>query len=112
MFVLSLKESTKEMESTHVSLGSSLPVPNLQELAREHLITVPPRYVRPDQDPPVAFASESFPMVPTVDMERLLHEESMPLELEKLHSACKDWGFFQVFSLTLSNFFYYNFGFI
>ncbi|KAJ8616584.1 hypothetical protein MRB53_035956 [Persea americana] len=84
------------MESTHVTLGSSLPVPNLQELAREHLITVPPRYVRPDQDPPVAFASESFPMVPTVDMERLLHEESMPLELEKLHSACKDWGFFQL----------------
>lgn len=96
------------MESSDVivSLGSSLPVPNVQELAREHMITVPPRYLRPDQDPPVAFAGESFPMIPTVDMERLLREESMSIEIEKLHSACKDWGFFQVSSLKcILNFF-------
>ncbi|XP_077250940.1 protein SRG1-like [Tasmannia lanceolata] len=86
------------MESAKsVVLGSSILVPSVKELAKEQLITVPPRYVRQDLDlPSLNSASVSLPDIPVIDMERLLHGYSMALELERLHSACKEWGFFQL----------------
>ena len=90
------------MEEIKVTnLGSSLPVPCVQELAKEALTTVPPRYVRLDQDPPFVSDSSSLPKVPVIDMQSLTSEDLMDKELEKLHHACKHWGFFQV-SLSLS----------
>ncbi|KAM5587807.1 protein SRG1 [Rosa sericea] len=78
-------------------LGSSLPVPSVQELAKEPLTTVPHRYVRPDQDPPfISGMATSSPQVPVIDMNKLLSEETMPAELQEFHLACREWGFFQL----------------
>ena len=86
------------MEQKLTNLGSSLLVPCVQELAKEPLTTVPPRYVRVDQDPPVVSNTSSLPQVPVIDMQRLLSKDLIvnDTELEKLHHACKHWGFFQV----------------
>ncbi|XP_077226857.1 protein SRG1-like [Tasmannia lanceolata] len=85
------------MESPKLEIfGSSLPVPSVQELIRDQILTVPSRYVRLDQDPPVISATATLPSIPTIDMQSLLQGESLPSELKKLHSACKDWGFFQL----------------
>ncbi|GMY37825.1 protein SRG1-like [Fagus crenata] len=87
------------MESeTEVNLGKSIIVPSVQELTKEPIINIPARYVRDDQDPLIVSDSEesSLPSVPVIDLERLDVEDYMNSELERLHSACKDWGFFQV----------------
>ncbi len=86
------------MEQKLTNLGSSLPVPCVQELAKDPLTMVPPRYVRVDQDPPVVSNTSSLPQVPVIDMQSLLSKDLivMDTELEKLHHACKHWGFFQV----------------
>ncbi|KAL0011519.1 hypothetical protein SO802_006627 [Lithocarpus litseifolius] len=85
------------MEEIKVTnMGSSLPVPCVQELAKEALTTMPPRYVRLDQDPPFVSDTSSLPQVPVIDMQRLTSKDLMDKELEKLHHACKHWGFFQL----------------
>ncbi|PHT36643.1 hypothetical protein CQW23_24343 [Capsicum baccatum] len=37
-----------------------------------------------------------LPQIPVIDMEQLLHGHDHDSELERLHFACKEWGFFQV----------------
>nr|GEV60354.1 protein SRG1-like [Tanacetum cinerariifolium] len=89
------------MEPKGSGLGSSLLVPSVQELAKEAITKVPPRYVRLDQDPPIISPPpSSFPEVPVIDMARLSAADH--LELEKLHLACKDWGFFQIINHGVS----------
>ena len=88
------------MEPKSVRLGGSLEVPSVQELAREQLGTVPPRYVRPDQDHPIISDNSSLPQVPIIDLQTLLSGDFKDLELEKLHHACKEWGFFQALTST------------
>ncbi|KAK6917244.1 Non-hem dioxygenase N-terminal domain [Dillenia turbinata] len=83
-------------------LGGSLPVPCVQELAKEPLITVPPRYICADQEPPHPVNTTLLPQIPIIDMQRLLSGEAMDYELDKLHCACKEWGFFQVINHELS----------
>ncbi|CAK7350315.1 unnamed protein product [Dovyalis caffra] len=72
------------------TLGTSLPVPCVRELAKESLTTVPTRYLR---DPPIIsdIAAASSPQIPVIDMQRLISEEFMDLELDKLDHACKEW---------------------
>ncbi|RZC49464.1 hypothetical protein C5167_017890 [Papaver somniferum] len=82
-----------------VKLGGSLFVPNVQELAKS-LAEVPARYIRTDQDP-VTDVSGTYMIdqtVPIIDLQKLVSPEPITgdLELERLHSACKEWGFFQV----------------
>jgi hypothetical protein len=79
-----------------MSIGSSLPVPCIQELAKEMTTTVPPWYIRADQDPPNISDTTCLPQVPVIDMQKLFSPEFMDSELEKLHHASKEWGFFQV----------------
>lgn len=87
------------MEPMESILGVSLPVPSVQELTKEPLTRVPPRYIRPDQDSRIISSPPSSrPQVPIIDMERLLSQYSDHSEVEKLHLACRDWGFFQVYS--------------
>ncbi|KAF3450450.1 hypothetical protein FNV43_RR06532 [Rhamnella rubrinervis] len=91
--------------------GNSLSVPSVQELAKDpSLSTVPPRYIRHHQDPPIIpfITSSSLPQVPVIDMKKLLihldhQEEFMGSELEKFHFACKDWGFFQLINHGVSS---------
>ncbi|KAL2349083.1 hypothetical protein Fmac_003083 [Flemingia macrophylla] len=76
------------------NLGSSLPVPSVQELAKQGITNVPERYVRPDQDPSFFHDTTSLPQIPVVDLNKLLSDDAA--ELEKLDHACKQWGFFQL----------------
>lgn len=88
-----------EPEVSKLQLGDSLLVPSVQELVKNSLSTVPFRYVRPDQDPPFEFADASA-QIPVIDMHKLLFSNNFKdSELDKLHHACKDWGFFQVLAV-------------
>ncbi|XP_052183299.1 protein SRG1-like [Diospyros lotus] len=97
------------MAASELSLGGSLEVPCVQELAKQSLKAVPSRYVRSDQDF-VDVSSSADPTslreLPVIDMQRLLSAgsslDSMDSELEKLHNACKEWGFFQLINHGVS----------
>jgi isopenicillin N synthase-like dioxygenase len=80
-------------ETKVVRLGTSLLVPSVQELAKESLTSVPERYLRPEQEPPVTVDVIDTSEIPVIDMGKLLIDDS---ELDRLHSACKEWGFFQL----------------
>ncbi|KAJ0770592.1 putative codeine 3-O-demethylase [Helianthus annuus] len=93
------KEGIMEPKGSY--LGASLPVPNVQELVKKPLTRVPPRYIRPDQDSPIISSlPSSRPQVPVIDMERLSSQDLA--EVEKLHVACRDWGFFQLINHEVS----------
>lgn len=84
------------MESETTKFGSSLLTPSVKELAKETLNKVPERYVHKDIDPPILFNADSLPQLPVIDLNKLLSEEVNGPELEKLHLAGKEWGFFQL----------------
>ncbi|MFS7954225.1 putative codeine 3-O-demethylase [Helianthus anomalus] len=91
------------MEPKGALHGVSLPVPNVQELAKEPLTRVPSRYIRPDQDSPIiSTLPSSRPQVPVIDMERLSSQDYVHLEVQKLHLACREWGFFQLINHGVS----------
>ncbi|EOY27847.1 Senescence-related gene 1 [Theobroma cacao] len=71
---------------------------SLQELVKEPIITIPQNFIRLDQEPPssLPYGSPSPITTPTIDMTRLVSGEDDGLELEKLHSTCKEWGLFQL----------------
>ncbi|KAJ7968837.1 2-oxoglutarate (2OG) and Fe(II)-dependent oxygenase superfamily protein [Quillaja saponaria] len=91
------------MEPKSSKLGTSLLVPSVQELAKEPLTTIPPRYVRLDQDPPILSNTISLPEAPVIDLSKLSSEAFKDLELENLHHACKEWGFFQLINHGVSS---------
>ncbi|KAH7836465.1 hypothetical protein Vadar_001662 [Vaccinium darrowii] len=85
------------MDQSMTRLGGSLQVPSVQEqVAKEPLTTLPPRYIRLDQHPSLAIGTDSLPQVPVINLHSLFCGDETKLELEKLHHACKHWGFFQV----------------
>ncbi|KAL5564152.1 hypothetical protein UlMin_027316 [Ulmus minor] len=89
--------------------GSSLIVPSVQELAKEGVLNIPSRYIRSDEQDQkivnfVGVGGNSG--IPVIDMETLdsPHQyQSSDFELAKLHSASKDWGFFQVVNHGISS---------
>ncbi|KAK8602107.1 hypothetical protein V6N13_058240 [Hibiscus sabdariffa] len=85
-------------KSELAKLGSSLLVPSVQELAKEPLAKLPPRYVRTDEDSPVVSHTNLSPHVPVIDMQKLSSHE----ERDRLHHACKEWGFFQLINHGVS----------
>ncbi|KAG6642270.1 protein SRG1-like isoform X2 [Carya illinoinensis] len=91
------------MEAEKTRFGSSLPVPCVQELAKDTPNAMPPRYLRPDQDPPFISNSTSFPQLPVIDMHLLFSPDFMDSELQKLHLASKEWGFFQLINHGVSS---------
>lgn len=89
-----------EAEATTVNFGRSIIVRSVQELTNETIINVPPRYVRTDQGPPSVTADTWLPPVPLIDLQKLVDDVHAD-ELERLHSACREWGFFQVATRAL-----------
>ncbi|KAF3641868.1 putative 2-oxoglutarate/Fe(II)-dependent dioxygenase [Capsicum annuum] len=82
------------MESTPPKLnGKSMLVPSVQELAKQKLTNIPDRYVRPGK---VSLPVSAGSTVPVIDVQKLISGDSMDSELQKLHSACQQWGFLQV----------------
>ncbi|KAB2017923.1 hypothetical protein ERO13_D08G179500v2 [Gossypium hirsutum] len=71
--------------------GGSLPVEKVQALASKNLKDIPSRYIRPEVEFDVVSIDESY-QIPVIDMSKLGHDD----EQQKLHLACKDWGFFQL----------------
>ncbi|KAF8019279.1 hypothetical protein BT93_G0068 [Corymbia citriodora subsp. variegata] len=94
------------MDANGRKLGGSLPVPNVQELVKEAITEVPPHYVRADQDHPFMGDDHgtSLLQVPVIDLSKLSSSNGhlMESELEKLHAASKDWGFFQLINHGVS----------
>ncbi|CAL5345288.1 unnamed protein product [Camellia sinensis] len=83
-------------------LGSSL---SIQELAKQPMLGIPERYVRLDNEPSTILSEDatSLQMIPIVDMQQLLMDEATDFKLEKLHSACKEWGIFQLVNHGVSS---------
>ncbi|OAY44729.1 protein SRG1 [Manihot esculenta] len=90
------------MASVAENLESSLPVPSVQEIVSHLPHTVPLRYIRDEIISPSSHDDHSS-SVPWIDMAKLLHPESQASELHKLHSACKDWGLFQLINHGVSD---------
>mgnify|MGYP004623759475 CR=1 FL=1 len=80
--------------------GGSLPVPSVQHLASStQQKTVPDRYIRPELEEDEVTVDNSV-SVPVIDMASLSSDHpGYEHEMQKLHEACKKWGFFQVLSL-------------
>ncbi|GAU38694.1 hypothetical protein TSUD_54420 [Trifolium subterraneum] len=83
------------MEEQKNPSGTSLLVPSVQELAKDKILTVPPRYIQSQHEELVISKDDSILEIPVIDMNNLISLESGSSELYKLHLACKDWGFFQ-----------------
>ena len=86
------------MDETKNPYGTSILVPSVQELAKE-VSSVPPRYIHHQHEDLVISEIDPVLEIPVIDMQRLLSMQSGNSELSKLHLACKDWGFFQVYFL-------------
>ncbi|PIM98544.1 Thebaine 6-O-demethylase [Handroanthus impetiginosus] len=84
-----------EMEAK-TNFGSSLKVPNVQEIAKEKISSVPARYVRDDLNHLTLSDYSSLPEIPVIDMEKLLDSATMESELQRMHKASQEWGFFQL----------------
>lgn len=83
------------MEPKLACLGSSLSVPCVQAgTALTH--QVPPRYLLPEQDPQFLsnYATTSMPHFLIINFRCLLSADFLDSELEKLHRACLELGFF------------------
>lgn len=70
-------------------------MPVVQELAKEALAELPHRYSRLGLEP-AANVDPRGQEVPVIDLQRLMSHEFTHYELDKLHAACADWGFFQM----------------
>lgn len=88
-----------EMVSSQFPNFRPAPLPSVQELIKEPLSAVPRPFVLDDPQPPILSASIAHSLLPTIDMKHLIMGETAGSELEKLHSACKHWGFFQVYPI-------------
>ncbi|KAJ9564872.1 hypothetical protein OSB04_000838 [Centaurea solstitialis] len=91
------------MEPKVTILGGSILVPSVQELAKEPLTKVPTRYVRPQELSVTSCLSSSLREIPVIDMQHLCSKDLALPELEKLHFASKDWGFFQMINHGMSS---------
>ncbi|CAN1173731.1 S-norcoclaurine synthase 1 [Linum perenne] len=90
--------ATDEQPLTDVELGGSIAVPNVQQLASESKDGhVPIRYIRPELELDQVSTDGSH-QIPVIDMIKLAGGGGGDADEQstKLHSACKDWGFFQV----------------
>ncbi|KAM6552271.1 hypothetical protein CsatB_002079 [Cannabis sativa] len=92
-----------ESEPEIVNFGKSIIVPSVQELAKLPLLHLPPRYSHCFQQSPINSNDPlSIPSIPIIDLHRLGTTEFTDSEVQRLHSACREWGFFQVINHGIS----------
>ncbi|XP_049371154.1 protein SRG1-like isoform X1 [Solanum verrucosum] len=92
-------------EARSRKLGGSLKVANVQELAKQQLAGVPPRYIRNNDENQLYSSSILLPhqLAPVIDMKKLLEIKNDDTELNRFHLACKEWGFFQLVNHGVSS---------
>lgn len=100
----SIEEAKMGSSSSRLGLGGSIPVRNVQDLASSsssNLKEIPKRYIRPELIEFDKVLMDDSLQIPVIDMLKMAAESSDDYEneMQKLHQACKDWGFFQVFVL-------------
>ncbi|KAK1378007.1 Fe2OG dioxygenase domain-containing protein [Heracleum sosnowskyi] len=91
-----MTSEVKSMENSGgLGWGSSLPVPSVQELARNDSQCVPERYIQKLEDRPLHFeTSQVSDEIPVINLSKLaIGDED---ESRNFDFACKEWGFFQV----------------
>ncbi|XP_026417918.1 protein SRG1-like isoform X1 [Papaver somniferum] len=91
-----------------MSFESSPPkvvVPSVHELIKEKITEIPNSYIRTSCVDHEDHHTTADYNIPVIDVQGLLSGESVlaDSELEKLHSACQDWGFFQVVNHGISS---------
>lgn len=80
--------------------GSSRSVLGVMDMPKKPEMGIPEMYIRP-QEPTIWSNETTLPTIPVFYFKALLHEKAIDdAELDKLFTACKDWGFFQVCTLT------------
>ncbi|KAF9607126.1 hypothetical protein IFM89_032242 [Coptis chinensis] len=84
------------MSKNFTDVGGSLPVENVQALASKELKNLSDRYIRPELEHDDVVPTDNSLEIPVIDLSRLLDQQYACDELAKLHSACLDWGFFQL----------------
>ncbi|XVE90587.1 hypothetical protein DITRI_Ditri20bG0089800 [Diplodiscus trichospermus] len=85
--------------------SNSPPLISVQELVKlGPTMTIPQQFVRLNQESScLSFSGTPLPATPTIDMSRLVSGDDQNLELQKLHSTCKDWGLFQLVNHGVSS---------
>ncbi|RDY00356.1 Protein SRG1, partial [Mucuna pruriens] len=83
--------------------GVGVAVPYVQEIVKESLRSVPERYVRAQHERAILSSTIPLPEIPIIDLRKLLSQDDKGPQLEKLHYACKEWGFFQVINHGVSS---------
>ncbi|KAI3838146.1 hypothetical protein MKX03_000664 [Papaver bracteatum] len=83
-------------------------VPSVHELIKEKITEIPNPYIRTscvDHEDHHTDQSTADHNIPVIDVQGLFSGESVlaDSEFEKLHSACQDWGFFQVVNHGISS---------
>lgn len=98
-----MDDSYKVVERYEYGGTNSVQVENVQALASKNLKEIPHRFLLRSEDEPVGDVvvdDESLRnQIPVIDMSKLGVDHDHHDELARLHSACKDWGFFQVLKL-------------
>ncbi|XP_027343293.1 protein SRG1-like [Abrus precatorius] len=92
------------MASSQLSVfGGSHSVLGIMDMAKKPETGIPEMYIRP-QEPPIS-SHETTPSltIPVFDLKTLLCGNARDTELDKLFTACKDWGFFQVVNHGVSS---------
>ncbi|KAG5029301.1 Codeine O-demethylase [Glycine soja] len=83
--------------------GSSRSVLGVMDMPKKPEMGIPEMYIRP-QEPTIRSNETTLPTIPVFDFKALLHENAIDdAELDKLFTACKDWGFFQVVNHGVSS---------
>ncbi|KAK3153510.1 hypothetical protein QOZ80_2BG0175540 [Eleusine coracana subsp. coracana] len=81
----------------------SLPVPSVQAMvAATGGTKVPPRYHRPEARED-SVSNDVDAEIPIIGYQRLLDPDASIEESARLHSACQDWGFFQLINHNVSH---------
>ncbi|XP_075482141.1 oxoglutarate-dependent flavonoid 7-O-demethylase 1-like [Primulina tabacum] len=89
------------MKSELQKLGGSLKVASVQELAKEISTTIPKQYVRFDEKESILSNVSFSTEIPVIDMQKL--DGDSKVELDKMHNACREWGFFQLINHGVSS---------
>ncbi|KAK7260566.1 hypothetical protein RIF29_26718 [Crotalaria pallida] len=86
------------MASSQVNVfGNTYSVLGVMDMAKKPEMGIPDNYIRPEREALIRCdESTPLPEIPILDFKSLVCGNNRDTELEKLYTACKDWGFFQV----------------